>query len=223
MKHRMQTMLMILVATYTLSVKVYGEVGTIPSKIAIDGHPIHPMFIVFPLGLFVATLLFDAIGLWKKDAFWSRAAYCTLVVGFIGGVVAAVFGLAEYLITIPDGNPVDADAELHGILNAVAMAFFAVNLWLRWRVKPDYQKAARVGTFLSAVGVVIMLAGAAIGGEMVFRDGVGVNLEDEDSRAPVSPLAQDSYIASAHWGNPVAVSLKHVIDETPNLIQRELG
>jgi uncharacterized membrane protein len=162
-----------------------GGLEAIPSKVAIAGHPLHPMFVVFPLGLFVATLIFDAMGLWKKDPFWPRAALATIVVGLIGGAVAAVFGFADYLFSIPGSAEVREDALIHGILNAVVMVLFLVNLWLRLRTRPDYAKPARVGTVLSAIGVIIMLVSAAIGGEMVYVDGVGIDLErEEESLAP---------------------------------------
>src|SRR5215213_7135940 len=38
------------------------------------GHPIHPMLVVFPLGLLVTSLIFDFIGLATRNGTWSLVA-----------------------------------------------------------------------------------------------------------------------------------------------------
>ena len=35
------------------------------SKAKVLGHPIHPMLVVLPLGLFIAAVVFDASDLWR--------------------------------------------------------------------------------------------------------------------------------------------------------------
>ena len=37
------------------------------SKAKLLGHPIHPMLIVFPLGLLATAVAFDIVGLAKSD------------------------------------------------------------------------------------------------------------------------------------------------------------
>src|SRR4051812_33198222 len=37
------------------------------SKVKLLGHPVHPMLIVLPLGLFIAAVVFDALCLWRGN------------------------------------------------------------------------------------------------------------------------------------------------------------
>ena len=55
-----------------------------PASIA--GHPIHPMLITIPVGLFIFSLVCDLISMRSADpAAWMLVALYTMVGGFIGG------------------------------------------------------------------------------------------------------------------------------------------
>src|ERR1041384_8111290 len=53
------------------------------SKAKLLGHPIHPMLIVFPLGLLATSVAFDIVGLSKSDASWFGISYWMLDAGTI--------------------------------------------------------------------------------------------------------------------------------------------
>ena len=61
-------------------------------------HPIHPMLIVFPIGLWIFSLACDLIRLAgaSGDA-WSTVAFFSMVGGFIGALCAAVPGFIDLL------------------------------------------------------------------------------------------------------------------------------
>jgi len=65
-----------------------------PSSVArIGGHPIHPMIIPFPIGLWVFSLVADVIYLWRGNPVWKEyIAFYTLLAGLIGAAAAAVPG-----------------------------------------------------------------------------------------------------------------------------------
>ena len=60
------------------------------SRAKILGHPIHPMLVVLPLGLFIAAVVFDASDLWRGSTTLAAAAYWNIAAGIIGGLLAAV-------------------------------------------------------------------------------------------------------------------------------------
>ena len=60
------------------------------SKARFLGHPIHPMLIVFPLGLLGASVLFDLLHLATGATEFALVAYWTLAAGLVGGALAAV-------------------------------------------------------------------------------------------------------------------------------------
>src|SRR5678810_934945 len=57
------------------------------------GHPIHPMLIVFPLGLLAMALIFDIIHFVTAQGYWSEISYWMIAAGVISGLIAAPFGL----------------------------------------------------------------------------------------------------------------------------------
>src|SRR3954469_4210587 len=100
------------------------------SRAKLLGHPIHPMLIVFPLGLLATAVIFDIIALARGDGTWSGMAFYLIAAGIIGGLAAAVFGLIDWL-AIPSGTRAKAIGVWHRLGNVVVVALFAGSWWLR--------------------------------------------------------------------------------------------
>src|SRR2546429_6293779 len=73
------------------------------SKVKAFGHPIHPMLIVFPLGLLATSLFFDIIHWITGNGFFSVVAFWMITAGVIGALLAAIFGLIDWL-AVPAGT-----------------------------------------------------------------------------------------------------------------------
>ncbi len=151
------------------------------SKAKLAGHPIHPMLIVFPLGLLATAVIFDIIGLAKGVGRWSEMSFWMIAAGVIGGLVAAVFGLIDFL-GIPSGTRARSIGILHGVGNVVVVALFAVSWFLR---RPDPAAPGALAYVLSFVAVALALVTGWLGGELVDRLGVGVD-EGANLDAPSS-------------------------------------
>ena len=141
------------------------------SKAKLLGHPVHPMLIVFPLGLLSTAVIFDIIALSSQAPYLFNAAYWMIAAGVIGGLISAVFGLVNWL-AIPAGTRAKSIGLWHGAGNLVVTVLFALSWWLR-RPSPDNPS----GTALtcSFIAVLIALVTAWLGGELVDRLGVGVD------------------------------------------------
>jgi len=141
------------------------------SKAKLFGHAIHPILIVFPLGLLGTAAIFDAIYLATLNRTWSTVSFWMIVAGLIGGVVAALFGLIDWL-NIPKDTRAKAVGLYHAIVMDVALILFAVGLYLRWST-PDIPPT--IATICSFAGLAFALVGGWFGGELVERLGVGVS------------------------------------------------
>jgi uncharacterized membrane protein len=163
------------------------------------GHPIHPMLIVFPLGLLATAVIFDIIALTKNVPYLFNAAYWMIVAGLIGGLISAVFGLIDWL-AIPMGTRAKAIGLWHGVGNLVVMLLFAISWWLR-RPTPDNPSGPALG--FSFIAVIISLVTAWLSGELVDRLGVGVdrganlNAPNSLSKRPASDEAEQPTIRRA--------------------------
>src|SRR5947207_2059407 len=100
------------------------------SKAKLVGHAIHPMLIVFPLGLLGMAVIFDILHLATGNTGFATAAYWDIVAGIVTGLVAAIFGLVDWL-AIPAGTRAKAIGLRHGLGNVVVVALFAVSWLLR--------------------------------------------------------------------------------------------
>ena len=142
------------------------------SKAKLLGHPIHPMLIVLPLGLFIAAIVFDALYLWRGNPTFAAVGYWNIAAGIIGGLLAAVFGLVDWL-AIPSGTRAKRIGLLHGGSNVIVVALFAFVWWTRSGAV-DTTPSGNI--FL--IEVIALLLGSVagwLGGELVDRLGVGVD------------------------------------------------
>jgi uncharacterized membrane protein len=163
----------------------------VESKAKFLGHAIHPMLIVFPLGLLATAVIFDIIALTTTAPYLFDAAYWMIAAGLIGGLISAVFGLIDWF-AIPTGTRAKAIGLWHGLGNVIVILLFAISWWAR-RSTPDNPSRTALG--FSFVAVVIALGTAWLGGELVDRLGVGVdpganlNAPNSLSKRPVSGQA----------------------------------
>ncbi len=157
------------------------------------GHPIHPMLIVFPLGLLATAVVFDILYLITDRSGFSVAAGYAIAAGIIGGLLAAVFGLVDWL-AIPAGTRAKRVGAAHGVGNVVVVALFAVS-WLL-RARAGGWDPTAVAMIFSFVGVALAAVTGWLGGELVDRLGVGVDRDahldapSSLSRRPARPVRE---------------------------------
>ncbi|HEY8560031.1 MAG TPA: DUF2231 domain-containing protein [Pyrinomonadaceae bacterium] len=162
------------------------------SRAKILGHAIHPIMIVFPLGLLSTGVIFDVIYLIWGNLTFATVAYYMIGAGIIGGFAAAVFGLIDWL-AIPAGTRAKAVGLYHAVVNVIALVLFIGSWWLRSDAPASPELTASV---LSLLGAGLSLVGGWFGGELVERLGVSVHdgahldapnsLTDEDARHKVA-------------------------------------
>lgn len=141
------------------------------SKAKLFGHPIHQMLVVFPLGVLAMSLVFDLIG---RIAGWPKmheAAFYMIAAGVISGLLAAVFGLIDFL-AIPSGTRAKKIGLLHGGGNVVVVVIFAVSWFLR---RDDPAGPELLAIILSAAAAALATITGWLGGELVDRLGVGID------------------------------------------------
>jgi uncharacterized membrane protein len=139
------------------------------SPASIGKHPIHPILVPLPIGLWIFSLVCDAVYAFvSSDIFWDRMAQWTMLGGIAGALLAAVPGFIDFL-SLTDSR-VKRVALTHMLVNLTTVALYAVNLWLRTASPPG----AGTAVVLSVVGVLMLAVAGWLGGELVFRHGVAV-------------------------------------------------
>ena len=158
------------------------------SKAAIRDHPIHPMLVLIPAGAFIITLVLDILYLITGQALWWLATLPVILLGVVGGLIAAIPGLID-LIAVAPHQGARRIGITHMVLNLVLVVLFAWNGYNRWTADvPPEPGAPWLGFWLSLIGVVILVVSGWLGGEMVFKYHVGVvehpESKDEAARRP---------------------------------------
>src|SRR5688500_12890770 len=162
------------------------------SKAKILGHAIHPIMIVFPLGLLATGVVFDAIYLIWGHPDMASVAYWMIAAGIVGGLLAAPFGWIDWF-AIPSGTRAKRIGLIHGLANMTVVLLFAGSWWLRSDIPTRPETLASVLSFL---GAGLALFGGWLGGELVERLGVGVhegaNLDAPNSLSSAPPVRTTS-------------------------------
>lgn len=136
--------------------------------------PFHPRLVHFPIALALAGVLFLGIGLLRRQEKWTGYGQTTLLLGWLGIMVAVVSGLIDQSFA-PQQAEVAAIINQH--ITAGIALLIAVGLALYWplRNKQRWSSSARWG-YLALLGVIVVLVmiEAWLGGKLVYDYGVGV-------------------------------------------------
>ena len=152
------------------------------SKITLLGHPIHPMLVVFPLGLFATSVIFDILYISTGNFDLPTVSYYLIGAGLIGGFLAAIFGVIDWL-GLPSTSRAWNLGVWHGIGNLLVVGLFLLS-WLRRKDNLNFIPENSALT-LSLVGIGIALVTMWLGGELVYRLGVAVD-QNANVNAPNS-------------------------------------
>ncbi len=150
------------------------------------GHPVHPMLVVFPLGLFVAAIVFDILHLITGSPTLSVVSFYMIASGIVGGLLAAIFGFADWT-GLPHGSRARHLGAWHGIGNLTLTLLFLIS-WVLRLPAPNHVPSV-LAMIASFGGAIISLFTAWIGGELVYRLGSAVD-QGANPNAPSSLSGQ---------------------------------
>jgi uncharacterized membrane protein len=145
-----------------------------PASIA--GHPIHPMLIPIPIGLWIFSLVCDLIHAGgSANPAWTTVALYTMGGGIVGALLAAVPGLID-LVSLPLGPRRTALA--HMAINLTVVALYVVNFWLRLSA-PESPGGL---IWLSVLAIGLLVISGWLGGKMVYELGIAVDTPPAEKR-----------------------------------------
>ena len=150
------------------------------SKASFAGHPIHPMLIPFPLALWVTSFVVDILFYFFRHPTLLVISKFMIAAGCLGAIAAAIPGFIDWL-AIKNGD-VKKVANWHARLNVTALVVFAISFFLRLGSYSDFVgRRLTVPFLLSLVGVILISISGWLGGELVFRYGLGHTRNEANS------------------------------------------
>lgn len=160
------------------------------------GHPVHPMFIVYPIAMFTVAVILDIIHLFTGAATLPTVSFYMIGAGIVGGLVAAVFGFIDWL-GLQSGSRAKHLGAWHGLGNFTMVVLFLIS-WLLRLGSANHTPSA-VALLLSFAGAAISLVTAWLGGELVYRLGSAVD-QGANPNAPSSLSGQPASASSRDMG-----------------------
>lgn len=138
------------------------------SPASIARHPIHPMLIVFPIGLWIFSFACDLIYYFGSGTtVWNEVAFRAMAGGVIGALIAAVPGFIDFLSLT--GKP-RVVAATHMAINLGLVVLFTINLFARTSGAP----VESYPIFLSLIGIAALGVSGWLGGQLVYVHSVAV-------------------------------------------------
>ena len=139
------------------------------SKAKLLGHPVHPMLIVFPLGLLATAVAFDIVGLVAGDNSWFGISFWMISAGIVGGLLSAIFGLVDRW-AIPSGTRAKAIGLWHGAGNVIVVLLFIVS----WSLRIPAATQPTTGALILSFVALALVTGWLLG-ELVDHLAVGID------------------------------------------------
>jgi len=150
-----------------------------PANIA--GHPIHPMLVPIPIGLWLFSLVCDLVYQFvSQNPLWSTMAVYTMGGGILGALAAAIPGFIDFRSLPPRPK---RTAVIHMALNLAIVVLYVINISLR-------AGGAENPTpfWLSLIAIALLVVSGWLGGKMVYLLGVAAEAPNDASARPASPL-----------------------------------
>lgn len=125
-------------------------------------HPIHPLLVSLPIGLWILSLVADVIhwtGLGVPS--WDDVAFYSMFGGLVAALLAAVPALIDFLAQARARRPQLASGLLR--LNLAIVGLYVLNFCLR-----AYQPAQSLSVWMSVAGITLLAISGWLGGEL-FR------------------------------------------------------
>jgi uncharacterized membrane protein len=139
-------------------------------------HPLHTVFVHFPIALLGTSLIFDLLGLALDEASWWAIAYWNIALGLAVSVVTALTGLLDSR-RVPQESPASAIVTRHLLAMLAALSCYGGALAIRPVGQAPTATALLATVVLEGIGLGLLLLGGFLGGELVYRHGVGVTRE----------------------------------------------
>ena len=134
------------------------------------GHAQHPVIIHFPIGLFIASVVFDLLAVWRKKPILEAVAYYNLLGAALTLPLAIATGLGAWQWQL-EGATLKGNLRLHMICAVTSALLIFLLCWMRSRLRvknisPGVSYVAMTLFALMAITLTGHLGGIVSGVEM---------------------------------------------------------
>jgi uncharacterized membrane protein len=143
-------------------------------KFAPPKFPFHSIIVHLPVATWTFALVFDLLSrLHVGGNAMVRLSFFAICTGLAGALLAVPTGVLDWG-GVKKEKPAWKIGLYHMAINLVVTILFAINLGVRLSTWKTAEMVSPLAILLSAVGTLLLFAGAYLGGRMIYEYGVGV-------------------------------------------------
>ncbi len=141
------------------------------SRANLASHPIHPMLVALPIGLWIGAFVFDLLSVLSGNPLLAAAGFYALIAGCVGAVLAAVPGVIDLFGSVPERSSARTRGYIHGSVNTLALLIF---IYAAWRQGGPSSLPDNITIVAEFLGIIAIGYSGWLGGTLVYRNQIGV-------------------------------------------------
>jgi uncharacterized membrane protein len=137
------------------------------------GHPLHPMTTHFPIAFYLLGALLTIAYLWRGQPDYERFAYWSFSLSWLAALASSLVGLIDQS-QLDLADPRRDNVNTHITAGVGLIIINGLLIYMRFRWVDVLTSRRRLYLALMILGIVVVLATAWLGGELVYGLRVGV-------------------------------------------------
>jgi uncharacterized membrane protein len=127
-------------------------------------HAQHVVLVHFPIALFISSVAFDLVAIWKSSRSFARAAYYNLIAAAATALAAVITGVLAWQLQL-EGEKLRGNLRLHLSLGALsAVLIWTLTWWRRRQVSAGNDSPAAGYWALAFIAVLVVALTGHLGG-----------------------------------------------------------
>ena len=127
------------------------------------GHAQHPIIIHFPIALFIASVVFDVLAIWRKHPALAAVAYYNLVGAAATLPLALATGLGAWRWQL-EGAALKGNLRLHLICALISASLIFLLCWSRWRLRAKGISPGKAYVGVTFLALIVIALTGHLGG-----------------------------------------------------------
>ena len=145
-------------------INAMSEVRAHPATVS-PAHPIHMILAAYPIACFTGAFLTDIVYAETYEMMWANFSVWLITAGIVMGVLAAIAGIADYLVHRRDRAR--RSASPHTIGNLLVLLLSVINAFVHSR--DAYTSVVPTGLILSGIVALLVLVSSWLGTSLAYR------------------------------------------------------
>jgi len=126
-------------------------------------HAQHPVIVHFPIALFIASVFFEILAIWRNQPIFATVAYYNLVGAALSLPFTIASGLAAWHWQL-EGATLKGNLRLHLVLALTTAAIILALYWKRFRLRSKDQQPGVAYFALMTFGLLMITLTGHLGG-----------------------------------------------------------